>query len=216
MTRRPRVSRWLAGAVCAAAAVAARTADADAPAPVDVVVRESAPARRVLVVEWNPLTLLIAKASVDVIVAPVDHHAIVLVPFYASTTTAPLATSRTDAAGDVVQLPAQTFRAFGGEVGYRYYFGDGGPRGAFVGPSLLVGSVTATAADGRETPFTTYGVAADVGYEALVCDRIALSVGAGAQFSATSRSIPSQQLPASLYANAGVEPRVLLAVGYAF
>jgi len=170
----------------------------------------------VVVVGWNPLTLLIAKASVDVVVAPVDHHAVVLVPFYASTTSAPLATSRTDAAGNVVQLPAQTFRAFGGEVGYRYYSGEGGPRGAFVGSSVLLGSVRATAADGRETPFVTYGVAADVGYEALVADRIALSVGAGAQFSATSRSIPNQQLPASLYANSGVEPRVLLAVGYAF
>jgi len=144
----------------------------------------------------------------------VDHHALVLVPFYASTTTASLAT--TDAAGNMIQLPQQTFSGFGGEIGYRYYSALGGPRGFFAGPSLLFGAMTAKAANGVDTLFQSYGLAADVGYEALVADRIALALGGGVQYQLTSKSIPDQRLPASLYANSRVAPRVLLALGVAF
>jgi hypothetical protein len=210
------VSRLLASACVAATVSGAPVAVADPPPPVDVVIREPAPTRRFLTIEYNPLTLIIAKASVNVVIAPIDHHALVLVPFFASTTTAPLGTYRTDANMSTIQLPAQTFKGYGGEIGYRYYSGLGGPRGFFVGPSLLIGSMTATAANGTDTSFSTYGLAADGGYEALVADRIAVSVGAGAEYLATSKSIPNQQLPASLYANGGVWPRVLLAVGCAF
>jgi hypothetical protein len=215
MSRTASVPGVLVCACFAATAASAPVARADPPPPVDVVIPEPAPPRRVLTVEWSPLTLFIAKVSVDVVVAPTDHHALVLVPFYASTTTAPLATSGMDASGNTIQLPAQNFKGFGGEIGYRYYVERGGPRGFFLGPSLLLGSMTATAADGTRTPFWNYGLAADGGYEALVVDRIAISVGAGVQYTATSKSIPNQQLPASLYANGGLGPRLLLAVGYA-
>ena len=184
--------------------------------PVDVVVREQPPARRVVAIDWNPLTVFIAKVSVDVVIAPVDHHALVLVPFYASTTTASLLTANTDANNNMIQLPAQTFSGFGGEIGYRYYSGLGGPRGFFVGPSFLFGAMTAKASNGAETSFQSYGLAADVGYEALVADRIVLALGGGVQYQATSKSIPDQQLPASLYANNRFAPRVLLALGVAF
>ena len=169
-----------------------------------------------MAIDWNPLTVFIAKVSVDVVIAPVDHHALVLVPFYASTTTAPLGTANTDANGNVIQLPAQRFNGWGGEIGYRYYSGLGGPRGFFAGPSFLFGAMTAKAANGDETSFQNYGLAADVGYEALVADRIALLLGGGVQYQVTSKSIPDQQLPASLYANKGFAPRVLLALGCAF
>jgi hypothetical protein len=188
---------------------------AEQPPPVDVVVHEQPSARRYVSIDWNPLTLFITKASVDVVIAPVDHHALVLVPFYASTTTAALGMAP-DANGNVVQLPAQKFFGWGGEIGYRYYTGEGGPRGFFVGPSFLFGSMTGKAANGAETTFQSYGFAADVGYQALVADRIALVLGGGVQYQSTSKSIPDQQLPASLYANSGFAPRVLLALGVAF
>jgi hypothetical protein len=186
------------------------------PPPVDVVVREQPSARRVVAIDWNPLTVFIAKVSVDIVIVPVNHHALVLVPFYASTTTAPLATANTDANGTIIQLPQQSFWGFGGEIGYRYYSAVGGPRGFFAGPSFLVGAMTAKAANGAETSFQNYGFALDVGYEALVADRIALVLGGGAQYQVTSKSIPDQELPASLYANRRFAPRVLLALGVAF
>ena len=108
------------------------------------------------------------------------------------------------------------FRGFGGEVGYRYYFGEGGPRGLFIGPSLLIGWLTATAGDGSRTPFIRYGAAADVGYQMLVADRIVLALGAGVQAVTTDKRIPRQQFPARIDANGGVLPRVLLSLGAAF
>jgi len=50
----------------------------------------------------------------------------------------------------------------------------------------------------------------------LIADRVALSLGGGLQYTATSESIPSQQWPAQIYANNGLRPRVLISAGYAF
>jgi hypothetical protein len=114
------------------------------------------------------------------------------------------------------QLPEQTFRSYGGEIGYRYYLGKGGPRGFFAGPSLIVASVTASAEDSSQTSFWDLGFAVDVGYEALIADRVALTLGGGAQYVTTTKSIPDQQLFAAVYANSAVRPRLLVSIGYAF
>lgn len=216
MQRSRRVTNLLACAALAVAMASAPAALGETPPAPDVRLNEPPAPQRVVTIEWQPLTILLSKVSADIIVSPGNHHALVLVPFYASTTTAPVLTSRTDAAGNGIQLPEQTFRGFGGEIGYRYYLGMHGPRGLFVGPSLMFGSMTAVAANGTQTPFWSYGLALDVGYQALVGERIALSIGAGAEYQTTDKEIPRQQLPASLYANRGFEPRILLALGYAF
>jgi hypothetical protein len=192
----------------------ARAAFGAPPPPVDVVIPETAP-RRIFAVEWNPLPLVtIGKLSANLVIVPVDHHALVLSPFYAWTTTAPIFVF--DDNGNPSQLPEQRFTGYGGELGYRYYSRQGGPRGLFVGPSFILGSFVATAANGTKTSFLDYGAAADIGYETLVADRVALSLGAGVQYTATSKSIPSQQFPAQLYANSLVRPRLLFALGWAF
>jgi hypothetical protein len=49
----------------------------------------------------------------------------------------------------------------------------------------------------------------------LIADRVALSLGAGLQALTTSKSIPGQQFPAKIYANGGVLPRLLFAIGVA-
>jgi hypothetical protein len=185
-------------------------AAADPAAPVDVVVQEAAPPRRVVAIEWNPIALVIDRISANVEVVPVEHHALILSPFYFNTRTA----SFVDNAGDT--LASQKFEGFGGEIGYRYYSGRGGPRGFFAGPSFILEDVTATASSGAKTTFTSYGIAADVGYAALVANDWVVSLGGGAQYDFTSQSIPSQQAPAAYYANSGVHPRILVALGYAF
>jgi hypothetical protein len=223
---------------CAAVVSAAATARADstepppAATPVDVQLKEAPPAHRIATVEWNPLSLFIDRFSLNVVVVPGDHHALVLSPFYTWAGTAEYSTG-IDAQGNqlkdtsgsltgmpgsnyVLSVPRQTFKGFGGEIGYRYYVDKGGPRGFFAGPSFLIDSITATAYNGSQTSFLGYGLAVDAGYQAIVADTIVVSVGAGAQYTFTSKSIPDQQLPASIVANERLYPRLLLSLGYAF
>jgi hypothetical protein len=211
----PKPLAVLTFAAFAALTTSASVARAEPPPPVDVVLRDPPPAHRTLALEFNPLALIIGKLSANVIIVPGDHHALVVSPYYTSTTTAPI--SLVDASGaPTTRLPQQTFQGFGGELGYRYYWGLGGPRGAFVGPSLLVASMNANAENGTTTSFVQYGVAADAGFEALVADAVSVTVGGGVQYAATSVSIPSQQFPANVFANHGVWPRLLLSLGWAF
>ncbi|MGD0678373.1 MAG: hypothetical protein ABSC94_23430 [Polyangiaceae bacterium] len=209
----------------ATATTVSRVARADPAPPVDVALHGAPSPHRAFSVEWNPLTLFIDKISFNVVVVPGDHHALVLSPFYTWAKTNAYATGidangnpLMDANGNpyTLNVLAQTFHGFGGELGYRYYFDKGGPRGFFLGPSLLLAGITATAGNGTQTSFSDVGFAADAGYEALIADTIAISVGAGAQYVLTSKSIPEQQLPASIYANNALRPRLLLSLGYGF
>ena len=219
MTRSSLVPNLVAAIGGVSMMVLASVARADPPAPadipVDVVVPEAVPPRRVIAVEWNPLSLFtIGKLSANVVIVPINHHALILSPFYAWTTTQPIYTY--DDQGNATQLPQQKFSGFGCEIGYRYYTGDSGPRGFFVGPSLILASMTAAAQNGNHTPYTDYGVAVDIGYEMILADSVALSLGAGAQYATPDKSIPDQQFPADIYANSRVFPRALASLGWAF
>ena len=119
----------------------------------------------------------IGKLSANVVVAPLEHHALILSPFYALTRTTPITVFDND--WNPTRLPMQTFRGYGTELGYRYYSDRGGLRGVFAGPSLIIGSFTAYAENGTEGAYLDYGFAVDVGYQALVVDRVSLSLGAG-------------------------------------
>jgi hypothetical protein len=192
---------------------------AEPPPPVDVALNEAPSPHRTLTVEWNPLALFIDRFSLNVVVVPRDHHTLVLSPFYTWANTQPYGTnidSNGNQLGYTLNVLPQTFHGLGGELGYRYYFDKGGPRGFFLGPSLLLAAITATAGNGSQTSFLDLGLAADVGYEALLADKIAISVGAGVQYTTPNKSIPDQQLPASIYANSAVQPRLLLSMGYGF
>jgi len=195
-------------------AVTSTPASAEPPPAVDVVIRGEPPPRRILTIEYNPLPILIGKLSANIVIAPFIHHALVLNPFYVSTETNPIFVF--DDAGMSMQLPKQKFAGFGGELGYRYYAGEGGIRGFFIGPSAVLASLEATAQDGSKTRFLNYGFAADIGYQALLADRVSLSLGGGLQYTKTNKPIPDQQFPAKFFANGGVRPRLLLSVGVAF
>ena len=202
---------FFATAFAFALSAEARTEASD----IDVAVRDAPLPHRVVLVEWNPVALVaIGKLSANVVITPGSHHALVLSPFYAWATTHPITIF--DDSGNPTQLPEQKFTGFGGELGYRYYGGDGGPRGFFLGPSLLLGSLSARAQDGSKTAYLEYGIAADAGYQMLVADRVALSLGGGVQYLVTTRAIPDQQFPSWIYANDRVSPRVLASVGWAF
>jgi hypothetical protein len=191
---------------------------ADPPPPVDVVVPEAPPPSRVVTLQWNPVDLVYERISANLQIVPTSHHALVLTPFYFDSQTAAFTEAGTDSAGNAVNLSvaSQKFEGFGGEIGYRYFAGQNGPRGFFVGPSFVIADVQATAGGGGQTTLMDYGIAVDAGWEMLVADNWAVSLGIGAEYVFTSKSLPSQQWPANIYANSGFHPRPLFAVGYAF
>lgn len=209
------VSRGLWGAALVGTLAVGRPSFAEQAPPVDVAIKLPPPQRRVVTVEWNPLPLFtIGKLSANLVIAPVDHHSLILSPFYSWVTTNDI--NVYDDQGNQTQLPKQTFKSYGGELGYRYYFGLGGPRGFFLGPSFILAGVNSTAQNGDTRDFMNLGFAADAGYEMLVADRVALSLGAGVQYTTPTKTIPAQQFPAEIYVNAGVRPRLLLSCGWAF
>ncbi len=197
-----------------ASGLASASAPAIASAPVDVAVNEPAPARRIFAIEFNPVALFIHRISGNLEIVPADHHAIVLNGYYFNTSTAQFMS--VNGGGALLVTPAQHFDGGGGEIGYRYYTGRGGPRGFFAGPSFTLARVSATDEAGGETSLFNYGVAIDVGWQALVADDWVVSLGGGFMYDFTSKSLPDQQAPASYYANGGPHARALAAVGYAF
>jgi hypothetical protein len=219
-TSRRRASERIAAAVFAAVAfivaILPRPALADADQRAATPVRDEAPARRVLSIEWNPVALLLQRVSINVEIAPAEHHALVLTPYYFYASTSRYSRPDPGQPGTNEVVEAQRFQGFGGEIGYRYYGGRGGMRGPYVGVSVFAMFPTATAGNGAQTSFTDYGAAADIGYQALVATHWLLSVGAGVQYTFVNKSIPDQQEPASVYANRGVLPRLDLSLGYAF
>lgn len=212
-----------AGAADTSAPVDVKPREADSTAAVDVKVVEVPPPHRTLTIEWNPVALVISRFMLNVVIAPGDHHALVLSPYYAWASTIPYATA-IDAQGnplavggqpETLNVLSQSFHGYGAEIGYRYYLAKGGPRGFFAGPSLILSAITAKAGNGSETHFLDLGGAVDIGYEALIANTIAVTLGGGLQYTAPTKSIPTQQWPSSVYANDGVRPRVLITLGYA-
>jgi len=183
-------------------------APANTPAPTEGKVEESTfreprGERRWLTLSYNPFTLQASRYGANAELLLKSHHVAELTLYWANTLTNEDSFSN-------------RFRGIGGELGYRYYTGHDGPRGIYVGPSLLLGGFDAVPANGATTKFENYGVAIDVGYQALVGDRWVVGLGGGVQYNRPNKTFSQQELPASVYANPGVRPRLLLALGVAF
>jgi hypothetical protein len=172
---------------------------------------------------WNPFTLFAVRAQLSFEVLLTDHHAIELSGFYGGTRTNEVYAP----ASDTSHQHAYTtlFQAGGGEIGYRWYAGTAGPRGLYVGPSFLLaygvatparGAGTSSAVFGANVPFWNLGGALDVGYQAILADRWVVGLGGGLQYTVPTVAFPAQELPASIYANRGLRPRILLGLGVAF
>ncbi len=193
-------------------------ADTQEPVP-DVHVAPEAPRARRIAIEVLPLPIItdLGKWSADLVIVPIDHHALVVSPFYTTTSTAPIVIQ--DATGaPMTQLPEQEFRGVGIEVGYRYYTGFAGPRGWFIGLSLIAVSMNERQGqfgDGSQTHYADLGLAVDAGYQVVIGDSVSLGLGAGVQGLITTKTIPDQQYPAKVYGNAGIWPRLLLSIGWA-
>ena len=116
--------------------------------------------------------------------------------------------------------PVNRFNGVGGEIGYRYYFGQLGPHGLYLGPSLLLGSYTtdlhgATTAS-THVSFQDIGGALDVGYQAIF-GNLLIGMGVGVQYVHASKGLPDQSAVATdALAVSAVRPRAALTIGFTF
>lgn len=184
------------------ALVAPSVARAEPPPPDLVTVHEDAPVTRRIALSYNPLTLMLQRYGGNVELLLASHHALGVSAYYAY--------ARTN------EDTNNVFRGVGGEVGYRWYSGENGPRGFYVGPSFLLGRFEAIPSRGSATVYENLGGALDLGWQALVADRVLVGLGAGLQYTAPTASLPQQEVSASVYANAGLRPRLTFALGVAF
>jgi hypothetical protein len=151
---------------------------------------------------YDPFTIAEARYGLTLQIVPASHHAIVLSPYYMTTNTNADSNNK--------------FRGVGGEIGYKYFFGHDGPRGLHIGPSFLVGGFDGIPQNGPTVRFYSFGAALDIGWQATLFDRLVLGVAAGVQYAQSTVSIPVQELPAAIYANRGVHPRLQFAIGVTF
>ena len=206
---------------CVALAQEASDADTSAIADesdltaVDVAFHDEQPVRHV-VIEVDPLQVVIDKLALNVIFAAKSHHALVLSPYYAWAHAQPFAVF--DEEGNGTPLADKYFNGVGCNIGYRYYFErDSGPRGFFIGPTFLLAYLVQKE-EGVKTPYAQLGGAFDLGYQALIADRVSVSFGGGVGYTTTTRdtAVSALQFPALVFANRGFMPRFFATLGYAF
>ena len=167
--------------------------------------------RRRFALLYDPFSIALSRYGLTLQLIPVSHHALILTGYYMYTNT------NSDSNNN--------FRGGGGEIGYHYFFGHNGPRGLHIGPSFLLGHFDGVHFDdnhvqsGDAVHFFTWGVAADIGWQAILLDRLVLGVSAGVQYeqpTVSTNVLPIQELPAGYYTNRGVHPRLQIHVGFAF
>ncbi|MGZ3418345.1 MAG: hypothetical protein ACXWUG_13080 [Polyangiales bacterium] len=159
----------------------------------------------------NPLSFGIGRYGADLQWLPLQHHAIVLNPFFSSTTA-----HVESSANGVTASYDEKFSGFGGELGYRFYTGERGANGFFIGPSLLLGTYTAKAGNADSVAFTSVGYAVDIGGQHVFSNGFTIGGGFGLQHTSVNKDFTDLPLTAAVLAGGGWRPRFLLSLGYSF
>jgi hypothetical protein len=195
-----------------------------APLPKGYVLEE--PRFKVMAIEGNVLAATVGRFSVNVEYVFSRHHAAIVSPhfFYSAPGT------------------KEEIDGGGAEIGYRFYSGDNGPEGVFVGASVLAGqyryntvettiapSPIAAGTNGCaaltspgltcDSKYNSYGLAVDAGYQLLLHEHFVLSGGIGAQYNYFTNE-PTYRESSGIGAKdlfgPGFRPRILVAIGGAF
>ena len=205
----------------AAASSLAGTASAQGPAapapvvapppPVDQNASSAADNYKHVTIVANPLSSIVGRYGIDVSYLPALHHAIVLNPFYQH-----VSADTTTTINGVETKSSSTFGGFGGELGYRFYTGEKGANGFYVGPSVIFGSYAQTNSAGDKVSFTSVGAAIDIGGQAIIGDGFTIGGGFGLQYTKTSTKFEDLPFGAAVLAGGGVRPRFLFTIGYSF
>lgn len=171
-------------------------------------------------IEANPLGILIGHYSVQLELMPWRHSAFIINPHFDHVTSD---VSSGDSTGNTISY-TESFTGFGTELGYRFYTGRTAMSGFYFGPSVLLGTYTASANDvvtgagsqSSSISFQQIGGAVDIGGQAVVGPGIVIGGGFGLQYTSVNQSFRDLPLTASILAGGGIRPRFLLSVGYAF
>jgi len=160
----------------------------------------------------NPLALSIGRYSAQIEWLPALHHALTLNPFYTHVSAGTLTiNNQTEDLG--------TFSGGGAELGYRYYTGNKGPNGFFVGPSVLFADYSQSGGGASSTSFTSVGGAIDIGGQGVIGPGIVIGGGFGLQWTKNSKDYNDTSdlnWASAIIAGGGTRPRFLFSVGYAF
>jgi hypothetical protein len=168
-------------------------------------------------IELNPMAALIGRYSVqgEYLFAP--HHALVVNPFF---TYAPI---KITSQGQ--DIDGGSLVGFGTEVGYRFYSGDAGADGFFIGPSAIGAFYSQSAPTGvngaaaaTSDSFGSFGGALDLGAQKMFGPGVLVGAGFGLQYTKTTKSIATDNLnlASAIIAGGGLRPRFLATVGFAF
>lgn len=187
--------------------------------------------REVAVVAY-PLSALIGRYSLQLEYMLSPHHGLVLNPHLDSVgSTETVSVSETDVNTGQKTTGAKdvTYRTRGGgvELGYRFFSGKRGMTGFYAGPSLLLNAYSQSgkcsgslcSGDPASVSFFSYGLAVDVGGQAIVGDHLVIGGGIGLQYVQTSEPVNASDdasLATKIVTGEGVRPRFLFGIGYAF
>jgi hypothetical protein len=162
-------------------------------------------------IQGNPLGVAVGRYSADLEYLPAPHHAFHMTPV------------------GYFALPgvSDELTGFGAEVGYRWYSGQDGPQGFFVGTSFIALSLRylhaapndVALSTPEDTSYVQLGGAVDAGYQIVLLGNLAAGAGVGVQYTLDTQEptfeAPGNSLHELLY-GPGLRPRVLLSVGAAF
>jgi hypothetical protein len=164
-----------------------------------------------LAVQGNPIAFAVGRYGADIEYLPLPHHALHLTGFY------------------YFAFPGvdDQFTGPGGELGYRWYSGDDGAHGWFVGGSFVAGQyeyqhtpLLPTVLDpGSDTKFVALGGAVDAGFQLVAFGNLAVGAGAGLQYvhyTIEPTFEPGGSTLRDLAYGSGLRPRLLCSVGAAF
>jgi hypothetical protein len=177
------------------------------------------PPMKHIAIEANPFGILIGHYSAQLELMPWRHSAFIINPHFDHVSSD---ISSSDGAGNSVSY-SESFTGFGTELGYRFYTGKTGMTGFYFGPSVLLGTYTASADSGAtgagssssSISFQQIGGALDIGGQAVVGPGVVIGAGFGLQYTAVNQSFNDLPLTASILAGGGIRPRFLFSIGYA-
>lgn len=176
------------------------------------------PPMKHIAIEANPFGILIGHYSAQLELMPWRHSAFIINPHFDHVSSD---ISSSDGAGNSVSY-SESFTGFGTELGYRFYTGKTGMTGFYFGPSVLLGTYTASADSALSTTgqsssisFQQIGGALDIGGQAVVGPGVVIGAGFGLQYTAVNQSFNDLPLTASILAGGGIRPRFLFSIGYA-
>lgn len=166
----------------------------------------------------NPLALIVGRYGANGEVLFARHHAVVASGYLQTFSTTMLRALMPSV--ELAQVPQSRL---GGELGYRFYSGDAGPTGLFVGPSAVAVPIAYPRVTeelrAEVVSFMAYGAALDVGVQAIIGPGFTLGGGVGVMALAWQPPA-SAQAPAGVtapsYPTPHVLPRLLVMAGWAF